>query len=188
MDFVLEGTFSATISGSVQMLSGEKHESSTLLDTVDSLLADLNDAIYELREEEESSKPLAPHTKIVVEREFPSRRPYTGPKDKTMASVSTLPDAFGGWLHKATYNLFKTRSLKKRYIVLANCSIYMFSSDDPLAVYDDQIIITSDSNVRVAEKGIYALTFSTDSSLNRSSFGDKTHEFQCAVRHHLILG
>ncbi|KAJ3377639.1 hypothetical protein HDU92_008094 [Lobulomyces angularis] len=56
---------------------------------------------------------------------------YNPPKDDTLASISSLTDAFGGYLYKISYSpIFNKKSLKKIYAVVANQTLYTFSSLD----------------------------------------------------------
>ncbi|KAJ3397917.1 hypothetical protein HDU92_000018 [Lobulomyces angularis] len=216
-----------------------------LINTVDQLLADLNDVIYDLKEEEETERtkqlmedekirlnnkelPIPPQRNIyneksmqsnyqpqqqkngptvlnvpkyeprsdsrmgLIDREvkvrrksevtlspssttnsskqfFPELHPgYVAPKDKTLSTISTLPDAFGGWLQKVSYNFLKSRSLKKKYMILANCALYIFSKSDEFQDdYEDCYPITNLSNVRVSEKGTFVLEFYTEWTFTR---------------------
>jgi len=155
------------------------HQTS-LLDTVDNLLADLNDAIFEMREVELASKTsMAATERMETTRNSASSSTtlYTGPRDKTVASISSLPDAFGGPLQKATYNMFKNRTVRQKYVVLANCCCYVFASDDQSCVYEECVVISTTSNVRVCEDGVWALKFE----------GDRGIEFQCQDKEEMIV-
>ncbi|KAJ3221717.1 hypothetical protein HK099_003206 [Clydaea vesicula] len=125
---------------------------------------------------------------------------FESPRDKTLNEISSLSDAFGGWLTKISHNsIINSKKLKKRYVVVANCSLYVFHGSDPQFEYSNSYPITSTSTIRVSEKGMYVLEYTTearslpDQTRFSSSSGKptpsmrKVMNFQCQDGDELML-
>ncbi|KAJ3223395.1 hypothetical protein HK099_001221 [Clydaea vesicula] len=216
--------------------------STKTINTIDALLADLNDAIFELKEGEQLNttyqsnvltKENNPNLKILIPIVPPVRGAsnipppsydtisnnlsssnilqnneenivyFEAPKDTKLSSISSLPDAFGGWLQKVSYKaIIKTRQLKKKYLILANCTLYIFNDDHKDEEFDDALPINKKSVCRVSEKGIFVLEFMTEyretiaddglgGVLEMNGLGSvkqkKQLEFQCSDRDEMMV-
>ncbi|KAJ3208029.1 hypothetical protein HK099_000141 [Clydaea vesicula] len=91
---------------------------------------------------------------------------YITPKDGYLSSILDLPNAVGGWVAKVSYSLFNKRSLKRKYLVLANYTLYVFSSDDLKKKFEDSYPITSKTSCKVVDKGNYVFEFKTEYSVD----------------------
>ncbi|KAJ3379135.1 hypothetical protein HDU92_006895 [Lobulomyces angularis] len=104
---------------------------------------------------------MPPPYKISSQLSNKSIQKYTAPKDKKLSTVSSLSDAFGGWLQKANYNIFNKRSTKKKYFILANLMIYIFKNDLSDTEYEDSLPITKESLITKKLDQNFTLDFLT---------------------------
>lgn len=154
------------------------------MDTVDALLADLNDVICEMQDEK--AEPVFSSPQTFHETFSPKTNDYAhlAPRDWTLSSIASLPDAFGGWLHRASYSFIKTRTMKRKYVVLANCSLYIFASDACSSVFEESFPVNPQTSVRVCEKGVYAIQFmSTEANQEKKLIV----EFQCFDKDEMVV-
>ncbi|KAL3900953.1 MAG: hypothetical protein SGCHY_000964 [Lobulomycetales sp.] len=127
-----------------------------LIEVCDKLLASVNDSLAHL-----PNDPLLPHSTV--------------PLDDTLASIRPLgPSA---WLQRAYYSLFqRNRSLKHRFAVLANSSLYLYTTDIPEEPALESVGLCPSCNIRVYEKGLFCLLLSCalcDYDQIELQFGDK---------------
>ncbi|KAJ3377636.1 hypothetical protein HDU92_008091 [Lobulomyces angularis] len=86
-------------------------------------------------------------------------------KSFTLESISILHDAFGGWLEKVSKSkFFKKENLKKKYIILANQTLYIFKTNDFKSSFEAKYPITSKTVVTKSLKPNqeYTLNFFTE--------------------------
>ncbi|KAJ3209550.1 hypothetical protein HK099_008481 [Clydaea vesicula] len=161
--------------------------SNHLSTTIDNLLADLNDCIYELREDEELQNSLP--TPSVEQNQNNLLKPtsfhYNQHKnnsqtDKTLKTISSLPDSIGGSLQKLTTNFLNSQKKISVFLVLTSKNLYLFNSDLPTSEYNNNYPINKNSNIRVSEKGTFVIEFYTEWRSNTDEITRKTIEFQCA--------
>lgn len=81
--------------------------------------------------------------------------PHLGRNCKSLAS---LPGSMSGWLQTFSRNSINASpSLKRDYYILANCTLYKFSSDEPLSEFVDSTEISDSTCAFVSESGMYVL-------------------------------
>ncbi|KAJ3378698.1 hypothetical protein HDU92_007231 [Lobulomyces angularis] len=111
---------------------------------------------------------------------------YKPPKDDTFREISGLTDAFGGWIDQVSSGVFK-RSFKKKYLVLANSTLYIFTSDNYQEKYEDSYTINDTTIVETSAKYPGVIEFKTD--IFQATRGEPIYlgnvklEFQCKDEH-----
>ncbi|KAJ3208030.1 hypothetical protein HK099_000142 [Clydaea vesicula] len=98
---------------------------------------------------------------------------YKPPKDDTFREISGLSDAFGGWIDQ--------------YLVLANSTLYIFTSDNYQEKYEDSYTINDTTTIETSTKYPGVIEFKTDifqaSRSERVFLGNIRLEFQCKDEH-----
>jgi hypothetical protein len=149
---------------------------SKLMITVDDLLAELNDCIYDMREEEEreASRAASPAFSILsnLDSPLPVESPSLSrsaqstsfyrssflPRPPMSADSSKLsydappPYSKRGYLDIVTYNMFRSKSLSKKFLVVSPSQMYVFEHENDMFEadhYESKIPITSESKVWV---------------------------------------
>ncbi|KAJ3221399.1 hypothetical protein HK099_003546 [Clydaea vesicula] len=154
----------------------------TLLGTLDELIADIDNFLIH----NENPLPALPNSHLLQNNSkhlsiapsitsskssnaFTSTMNNSSTLDGTLRYVSSLSDSFGGWVYK--------RSQKKKYIILANHTLYIYNSDAfPSATYEDYLPITSVATCQMSKKKLNCLEFKTQFTTKLNKLDDGVAE------------
>ncbi|KAJ3228402.1 hypothetical protein HK099_002907 [Clydaea vesicula] len=135
----------------------------TLIDNIDSLLADLNDTIFEMEEQRTAEIYKNSLLKLNSLHHFDtpstptsigSDLDYVTPIDKNFLTISALPNAFASNLGIVYYKgLFNTsRKVQDRFIVVTSHAFYIFEKSAPQSEFLEEYPINKKSDCRISNK------------------------------------
>ncbi|KAJ3380439.1 hypothetical protein HDU92_005971 [Lobulomyces angularis] len=135
----------------------------TLIDNIDSLLADLNDTIFEMEEQRTAEIYKNSLLKLNSLHHFDtpstptsigSDLDYVTPIDKNFLTISALPNAFASNLGIVYYKgLFNTsRKVQDRFIVVTSHAFYIFENSAPQSEFLEEYPINKKSDCRISNK------------------------------------
>ncbi|KAJ3208028.1 hypothetical protein HK099_000140, partial [Clydaea vesicula] len=140
-------------------------EKKSLVQSVDDMLADIEGCINQISTNElYQDTPLPPLPMTPPISPYPpytsfsttttNNSSYIGPTTNTFGEISNLPDSFGGFLNKVSYNFLNKKSTKKLYLVLANLTLYLFNSnEDDFKSFEDSLPINKFSHCVESKRG-----------------------------------